>query len=164
MIRQGIRPPVQQRKEVHSVCSCALALQPGEIVAQIKGTVLLMSNGSSIVTKAPEVKVESEKKVRGQAWGWEGAHKYARPYTREGREQGWRAACTESLLGVACAIGVSSCTACVTGWSWYSGCLHGLLERYLHVGSGCWRGSQDGCWHGRGCVRLNACVACMVAG
>lgn len=35
----------------------------GELVAQIKGTVLLMPNGSSIVTKAPEVKVQSDKKV-----------------------------------------------------------------------------------------------------
>lgn len=44
-------------------CVC-VRLQSGELVAQIKGTVLLMANGSSIVTKAPEVKVESEKKVR----------------------------------------------------------------------------------------------------
>lgn len=36
-----------------------------EIVVQIKGTVLLMPNGSDLVTKAPQQAVTSEKKVRG---------------------------------------------------------------------------------------------------
>lgn len=35
----------------------------GEVVTQIKGTVLLMPNGSDVVTKAPAQAVESEKKV-----------------------------------------------------------------------------------------------------
>ncbi|KAG2427300.1 hypothetical protein HXX76_012496 [Chlamydomonas incerta] len=37
--------------------------KPGEVVAQIKGTVLLMPNGSSIITSAPRQVVTSEKKV-----------------------------------------------------------------------------------------------------
>ncbi|KAG2484685.1 hypothetical protein HYH03_016514 [Edaphochlamys debaryana] len=37
--------------------------KPGEVVAQIKGTVLLMPNGSSIVTSATRQTVTSEKKV-----------------------------------------------------------------------------------------------------
>ncbi len=36
----------------------------GELVAQVKGTVLLMPNGSDLVTKAPAQPVETEKKVR----------------------------------------------------------------------------------------------------
>lgn len=35
----------------------------GELVAQIKGTVLLMPNGSDVITKAPAQVVQSEKKV-----------------------------------------------------------------------------------------------------
>ncbi|KAG2432330.1 hypothetical protein HYH02_013050 [Chlamydomonas schloesseri] len=37
--------------------------KPGEVVAQIKGTVLLMPNGSSIITSAPRQPVTTEKKV-----------------------------------------------------------------------------------------------------
>uniref|UniRef100_A0A383VYP8 Peptidase M24 domain-containing protein n=2 Tax=Tetradesmus obliquus TaxID=3088 RepID=A0A383VYP8_TETOB len=37
--------------------------KPGDLVAQIKGTVLLMPNGSDKVTSAPEQKVETDKKV-----------------------------------------------------------------------------------------------------
>jgi hypothetical protein len=35
----------------------------GELVAQVKGTVLLMPNGSDLVTKAPVQASQSEKKV-----------------------------------------------------------------------------------------------------
>ena len=35
----------------------------GDLVAQVKGTVLLMPNGSDLVTKAPAQTLQSEKKV-----------------------------------------------------------------------------------------------------
>lgn len=44
--------------------------KPGEVVAQIKGTVLLMPNGSSIITSAPRQTVTTEKKVRGRRVGF----------------------------------------------------------------------------------------------
>ncbi|GAX74700.1 hypothetical protein CEUSTIGMA_g2148.t1 [Chlamydomonas eustigma] len=37
--------------------------KPGDLVAQMKGTVLLMPNGSDVVTKAPTQVLETEKKV-----------------------------------------------------------------------------------------------------
>ena len=37
--------------------------KPGDLVAQVKGTVLLMPNGSDVVTKATVQTVQSEKKV-----------------------------------------------------------------------------------------------------
>jgi len=37
--------------------------KPGELVAQVKGTVLLMPNGSDVITKAPAQTVQSDKKV-----------------------------------------------------------------------------------------------------
>ncbi|KAJ9529726.1 hypothetical protein QJQ45_014501, partial [Haematococcus lacustris] len=39
----------------------------GELVAQVKGTVLIMPNGSDLVTKAPQQAVESEKVVQDAA-------------------------------------------------------------------------------------------------
>ena len=40
--------------------------KPGELVAQVKGTVLLMPNGSDRVTSAPEQPVETDKKVEDE--------------------------------------------------------------------------------------------------
>ncbi len=39
----------------------------GELVAQIKGTVLLMPNGSDVITKSPVQAVSSDKKVEDAA-------------------------------------------------------------------------------------------------
>lgn len=39
--------------------------KPGDLVAQIKGTVLLMPSGSDLVTTSPSQTIQTDKKVRG---------------------------------------------------------------------------------------------------